>query len=180
MNTIEGIKSRRSTRKFLDKDVPDEIIRDLIDAARHAPFGGPPIKDCQPWEFIVIRDNQVKAQLALKYDDRQFLKTAPVLIAVCTDTNKDKKYKEWEPAIGLATENILLAAQEHGLGACYLTAFIHHAGHVADKRKLREILRVPAGVELISILAIGYPDPSEKKEPKELRAVSEITHRDGW
>lgn len=51
MDLFEAIKTRRSRRKFLDKEVSDEIINKLIDVARYAPFGGPPIKDCQLWEL---------------------------------------------------------------------------------------------------------------------------------
>ncbi len=56
METINCIKTRRSKRKFLDKNISDKIIAELIDCARHAPFGGPPKKYCQLLEFIIIKD----------------------------------------------------------------------------------------------------------------------------
>lgn len=180
MQTIECIKTRRSRRKFLDKIIFDEVIRDLIDVARHAPFGGPPIKDCQPWEFIVVKDSKTKADLALHYDDRQFVRQASVLIAICIDTAKDKKYQEYEAVAGLTAENILLAAHAQGLGACYVTAFLHHAEHAEDRKVFRQALSLPGNIMLVAILAIGYPDPSEKLEPKKLRNIKEITHLEKW
>ena len=180
METFECIKSRRSVRKFLDKEVSDEIIRKLIDAARHAPFGGPLKKDCQLWEFIIIKDKSIKEKLALNYDDRQFIKQAPIIIAVCADKTKDPEYKAWEITASLATENILLAAHNLGLGACYVTAFTHHKEHEEDRKILIETLNLPEHIELIALIPIGYPDSSEEIKPKELRDIDEMIHFNKW
>ena len=91
MQTLECIKTRRSIRKYMDKEVPGEIIEQLIDAARHAPHGGKPVKDCQPWEFIIIKDREIKQKLAFDYEDRQFITKAPIIITVCADKTKDPK-----------------------------------------------------------------------------------------
>lgn len=136
MDTIDCIKTRRSKRKFLDKNVPDGIIRELIDCARHAPFGGPPIKAPQLWEFIIVKDKEIKEKLALRYEDRQYLKQASVVIAVCADKNKDTDYRDWDITASLAIENILLTAHDLGLGACFVTTFTHHKKHKADKKNL--------------------------------------------
>ncbi len=180
METIYCIKTRRSIRKYLNKKVSDEVIKNLIDCARHAPFGGPPKKESQLWEFIIIKDRTVKEKLALHYEDRQFLKEAPVVIAVCADKTKDPKYKDWEITCSLAIENILLAAHALGLGACFVTTFIHHEGHKDDRKKLIETLNLPEHIELIALITVGYPDPSEKIEEKELRDIDELIHIDKW
>ena len=180
METIECIKTRRSRRKFLKKEIPDEIIRELIDCARHAPFGGPPKKEPQLWEFIIVKDKAIKEKLALHYEDRQFVKEAPVVIAVCADKTRDPKYKDWDVTCGLAIENFLLAAHDLGLGACFVTAFTHHEGHKEDRKVLIEILNLPEHIELIALIALGYPDPSEKIEEKELREIDEMIHFDKW
>ena len=176
METIECIKKRRSTRKFIDKEVFDEIIEKLIDAARHAPFGGPPIKDCQLWEFIIVRDKEIKEKLALNFEDREFMKQAPVIIVVCADRNKDPKYKNWDISAALAVENILLSAHDLGLGACYVDTFNHHDGHKEDRQKLIDVLELPNHIELISTIPLGYPDDSEEKEKKELRDIDKLIH----
>lgn len=180
MEALDCVKSRRSVRKFLDKAVSDEIIRKLIDCARHAPFGGPPEKECQLWEFVIIRDNSVKEKLALEYEDRQFIKKAPVIIAVCADKTKDAKYRNWDITSGLAIENILLAAHDLGLGACFVTTFTHHEGHKDDRKALIEVLNLPGNIEMIALILIGYPDTSEEKPEKELREIDDMIHFDKW
>jgi nitroreductase len=180
MDIVECIKTRRSIRKFLPKTVPEDYINKILDSARYAPFGGPPKKDCQVWDFIIIRNPEIKEKLALEFQDRQFIKTAPVIIAVCADKTKDAKYKDWEISASLSIENILLSANSLGLGACYVDTFIRHEDHKNDKIKLREILEIPEHIELIAIIPIGYPDPSEKLKEKELREVKEIIHLEKW
>lgn len=176
MDTIDCIKTRRSKRKFLDKDISDDLIRKLIDCARHAPFGGPPIKEPQLWEFIIVKKKLIKEKLALSYVDRQYIKQAPVVIAVCADKEKDIDYRDWDITASLAIENILLAAHDLGLGACFVTTFTHHQGHKEDRKKLIEDLNLPEHIELIALIPIGYPDSSEKIIKKELKEIDEIIH----
>jgi nitroreductase len=180
MEIPEVIKTRRSKRKYLDKEVSDKIIRKIIDSARYAPFGGPLKKSCQLWEFIIIKDKKIMEKLALKYEDRQFVKKAPVVIAVCADKTKDPDYKDWEITTSLAIENMLLTAHNLGLGACYVTTFIHHEKHKEDRKKLIEVLNLPENIELIALISIGYPDPSEIIEKKELRNIDEMVHYGKW
>lgn len=180
METLDCIKSRRSVRKFLDKEVSGEIIKKLIDCARNAPFGGPPKKECQLWEFVIVKDNKIKEKLALKYEDRQFIKKAPVIIAVCTDKTKDPKYMNWDITASLAIENILLASHDFGLGACYVTTFTHHEGHKEDRKTLIQALNLPDNIWLVALIPIGYPDTSEEIKDKELREIDEMAHFDKW
>ncbi|UCG95897.1 MAG: nitroreductase family protein [archaeon] len=180
MDTIECIKTRRSRRKFLDKKVTDEILEKILDSARYAPFGGPPIKDCQVWDFVVIKDKETIKELVLGYEDRDFLLKVPVVIACCADKTKDQDYKEWTITTSLAIENILLAANSLGLGACFLTTFTKHEEHSEDREKMIKILGLPDNIELIGMIALGYTDPSEILENKELRDLEEMTHYDRW
>lgn len=180
METIDCIKTRISVRKYLDKEISDETVRQLIGCARHAPFGGGPKKEPQLWEFIIIKDKIIKEKLALEYEDRQFVKQAPLIIAVCADKTKDQKYKNWEITASLATQNLLLASYDLGLGACFVTTFTHHKTHKEERRKLIEALNLPEHIELIALITIGYPDPSEEIEKKELREIDEMTHFNAW
>ncbi len=163
MDTIKCIKTRRSKRKFLDKDISDEFVGELIDCARCAPFGGPPIKAPQLWEFIIVRDKEIKEKLALDYKDRQYIKQAPVIIAVCADKSKDLDYKDYNITASLAIQNILLAAHSLDLGACFVSTF-HHRKHKKDREILIKALGLPKHIELIALIPIGWPDLSEKIE----------------
>lgn len=180
MDAIECIKTRRSIRKYANKEVPDKIMRELIDCAMHAPFGGPPIKSPQLWEFIIVKDIAIKERLALDYEDRQYIRQAPIIVAVCADKSKDPDYKDWEITASLAAENILLAARALGLGACFVTAFTHHEMHKGDRRALNNALNLPEHIELIALIPIGYPDISEEIPQKELREIDDALHFERW
>ena len=75
---------------------------------------------------------------------------------------------------------MLLQAHNLGLGACYLETFNHHEGHKEDRRELIEILNLSTHIELIALIVIGYPDPSEEIKKKELRELGEMIHFDRW
>ncbi|UCD04556.1 MAG: nitroreductase family protein [Candidatus Woesearchaeota archaeon] len=176
METNDCITTRRSVRRFLDRDISEETIKKVIDAARYAPFGGPPIKGPQLREFIVIRDSETKKKLALEYEDRQFVASAPVIIACCADKMRDPEYKEFQVTVGVGVQNMLLTAHDLGLGACYITAFIRHEEHQEDRLKLIKSLNLPNNIELIGLIALGWPDPSEELDKKELRELKDIIH----
>jgi len=182
MELSDIIKTRRSRRKYLNKKVSDDIITRIIDSARYAPFGGPPKKKCQLWEFIVIRDAVIKEKLALNYEDRQFIKEAPVLIAVCADRTKDPDYKDWDITASLAIENMLLTVHDLGLGACYITTFSHDERfeHKKERKILIQTLNLPQHIELVALISIGYPDPSEEIKEKELRDIDEMIHHEKY
>jgi nitroreductase len=127
-----------------------------------------------------VRNQTIKDKLALKYEDRQFIKKAPVIIACCADKTRDPDYQEWEISVSLAMENILLAANELGLGACILTTFLRHPKHHLDRKEIVKALNLPPNIELIALIAVGYKDPSEKIERKELREIKEIIHWDTY
>ncbi|MFH1752275.1 MAG: nitroreductase family protein [archaeon] len=181
MNVVECIKSRRSVRDYSVKEVSSEIVSELIDCARHAPFGGPSDKKvCQPWEFIIIRNHETKAKLALSFDDRQFVASAPVIIAVLADTKRDPDYKVWESTTSLAIENILLSAHSLGLGACYVSTFMKHEKHKQDKEVLRSALNLPEQVELVALITLGFPKENAEIKQKNLRSLEEIIHDEKW
>lgn len=176
---LDIIKTRRSIRKYKDRDIPDDIIKELINTARHAPYGGG-VKEAQLWEFIVIRDKTIKEKLTHDDKDRKFLIEAPFIIACCADTSRDPEYRDYDITVSLAIENLLLAAHSLGLGACYVTTYPNHVEktHQEKYRKLCETLKLPKHIRLIALIALGYPD--EKTDSKELRSLKEIIHYKKW
>ena len=126
---INLILNRRSTRKYLNKDLDDTIIKQIIECGRNAPFGGKPVPMCQVTEYIVIKDNAIKQKLALTYDDRQFIVQAPVIIAVLANKDNDPKYEEYILSSALSLGNIVIGAQSLGLGTCILSCFLNYKKH---------------------------------------------------
>lgn len=171
---LDFIKTRRSRRKFLDKSVPDKIIRGLIDCARHAPSS----RDSQPWEFVIIKDNETKKKLAqLKGEGNQeHILSADLVIAVCVDTNKSKV--RWREDGSCVAMIILLSAHILGLGAAYVTG----ASDTEPKATtaIKQILKLPENIIPAVLIPVGYADPNEKIEKKKLREVDDIIHFDKW
>ncbi len=173
---IDLLINRRSHRKYLHKNISDNIIRNIINCGRNAPFGGKPKPDCQVTEYIIIKDNDIKKELALHYEDRQFIKDAPVIIAILANKNNDAKYKEYILSSGLSIENMIISAESYGIGTCILSCFLNHENHIEDKEKNRQILNLPDNIELVALLALGYKDNREEIQDKELRTYKDTVY----
>ena len=170
MDALTCIKTRRSRRLFLPKEVSKEMIKELITCAASAPSS----QDSQPWQFIVIRDKTVKQKIGdLKgRENQQHILTAPIIIVVCVDTKKSPtRYVEDGVT---ATENLLLAANALGLGSVYVTCAKTSKPEVMHE--IQRLLGLPKELLPINILPIGYPDPSEKLEKKEIKTIEKIIH----
>ncbi len=159
MDLMEVIRTRRSVRKYQDKPIAKELLETIVDAGRLAATA----RNEQPWKFIVVTDPQLKAQVAAATDHGKFIAQAAAMIAVFC---KDCKYFLEDGSA--ATQNILLAAHGLGIGSCWI------AGDKKDYApEVADILGVPAGFRLISLVALGYPaeQPQKAKRP-----LSEVLH----
>ena len=172
MNTkLDMIFKRRSIRSYADKPVSDERVRDLLEAAMAAPSAV--AKD--PWHFIIVRDANRLKRIAEGLPNGKMLGDAAVGIIVCGDTEKahDQQLSYLLQDCSAAIENILLAASELGLGACWLG--VHPREERVDH--LRDMLDIPAGVIPVSAIAVGWP--AETKEPR-TRYREDAVHRETW
>jgi len=162
MQTQEALKGRHSVRTFNSKPVSKDLLEKLIDFARLAPTA----KNEQPWEFVVVTDKAILKQLGELTDYGKFIAQSSCCIAVfCSDT---KYYLEDGCA---ATENILIAATDLGLAGCWVAG---------DKKsyseKIKELLKAPAGLKLVSLIPLGYSDAGVQVQPPSKRPVSEVLH----
>jgi nitroreductase len=160
METLEAIRQRRSVRQFRSDPLDRGLLEKLVDCGRLAPTA----RAEEPWEFVVVTNESVKATIARTTDHGKFIAEAPACIAVfCKDT---KYYLEDGCA---ATENTLLAAADLGLGACWV------AGDKKDYADaIRRMLEVPEVYRLVSLLAVGHP--SDDRPPKHKRPLEEVLH----
>ena len=156
---IENIMTRTSIRQYKDQPVEQEKIDIMLKAAMAAPTA----VNLQPWHFIVITDKPTIDQLSGKRPTN-----APLLIAVCGDTDKtstpDGKMKLpdfWVEDVSAATENLLLAAHALGLGAVWTGVYpaMERVAEVAN------VLNCPQNIVPVAVVRIGYPD--EAPEPKD-------------
>lgn len=166
---MNSVMSRRSIRKYTDKKISDETVRELLKAAMAAPSAG----NQQPWEFIVLRDKEVMSKIIEVHKYASMLKEAEVAIVVCGDEAKEKFKGYWVQDCSAATENILIEAQELGLGGVWLGVY-----PMEDRVKaLKEILNIPSSVTPLSIVSLGYP--AESKDPADRYDETRI-HFDRW
>ena len=160
MALLDIIRHRRSVRRYLDKPVERDKIMLCLEAARLAPSAC----NSQPWKFIILRDRKIREEVAKATTYGKFLADAPLGIAVVIDPQASTHPVE-DGAI--ATQNMLLASHALGLGACWIGAY----GSVYEAT-VSELLRIPKGKRVLSILAIGYPAESPRSSRKELEELN--------
>ena len=156
---IENIMTRTSIRQYKDQPVEQEKVDIMLKAAMAAPTA----VNLQPWHFIVITDKPTIDLLSARQPTN-----APLLIAVCGDTDKttmpDGKTKLpdfWVEDVSAATENLLLAAHALGLGAVWTGVYpaMERVAEVAN------VLNCPQNIVPMAVVRVGYPD--EAPEPKD-------------
>lgn len=170
MNVLEAIRNRRSIRLFENKAVDRETLLKVLEAARLAPSAG----NAQPWSFVVITDDNVKKSLRLAYD-RDWFVTAPAIIVACSLPEKAWKRQDgeqyWKVDVSIAMQNLILVAQEEGLGTCWVASF--------DEKRVKNVLGIPRNVRVVAMTPLGYP--AEQKGPvTERKSLEEIIHYEHW
>lgn len=170
---FEIIKKRRSIRRFKNIPVEDHKIIKLIEAASLAPSA----TNRQPWRFIAVKDNPLLNKITDKTLGviNRWAKTAPLLIICCSvrkniithflgEIISKVKYHIIDTAI--ASEHIVLTAEELGLSSCWIGWF--------NEKKIKKILNIPEVWKIISILAIGYRDETYIPKPQKRRPLKDI------
>lgn len=147
MDIMEAIKSRRSIRQYLSREVEEEKIKIILEAARWAPSAG----NRQPWHFIVVRDSETRKQLGALHPRGGWMKDSPVVIAVLGDPEKHPKYHLCDPH--QAVQNLLLAAHSQGLATCWMGV----RGKDFEV-EFKGLLGVPEDWRVICTISVGYSE----------------------
>lgn len=165
MEFFKVIKGRRSVRSWTDKPVPKELIKKLIDSARWSP------SSCnrQSCKFVIVESEKNKKILANSTPSgKPFCSDAPVIMIVLVDERLyNSERSEHTPYLDAAAaiENILLAAHDSELGACWLNFDTKSLG--CDE-KIRSAFNISKHFLIISLIALGYPkkipEPPLRKE----------------
>lgn len=200
MELLEAIKTRRSVRKFKDIPIPDDVIREMLEAARSVPTPG----NAQGNVIGIVKDKTLKMLLAEAAGNQMWIASAPVVFALCADISWDLKDQP-EDDFGLAVnylrfgkefvqftnqcpdrrtmnklfanggpclpgEHIFLTAVTHGMSACII-------GYL-DTEKASEILNLPNHLSCLFLLPVGFADEMPGK--KSLKSIDEISFYDRW
>lgn len=160
MDAVTCIKTRRSVRKFKADKVSRDIVEDLVLTASYAPSW----KNSQTTRYIAIEDEALKAKLASECcgeHNASIINGAPLIVATTivdkrSGFERDGSYStirndNWQAFDnGIATQTFCLAAKEKGLGTVIMGLY--------DIEKASEIIGIPEGQLLMSMVAVGYPD----------------------
>jgi len=159
MDVLEAIKNRRSVRKYRPDPIPEELLKEVLSAARMAPSAD----NAQPWKFILIRDEELKRKLVQACAGQKFLAEAPMVVVGCG--SPDDAYataggymSSYVMDVAIAMDHLILAAASLGLGTCWVANF--------KEEKVKDILGIPADIRVVAITPIGYPDEIPKKSSR--------------
>ncbi|HEU24155.1 MAG: nitroreductase family protein [Mesoaciditoga sp.] len=161
MEVIEAIKKRRSVRKYVDKPIPKEILVDIVDCGRLAPSGN----NSQPWEFLVVTDKKDLEFLSKITTYGKFIKDGSACIITFCEKNNRHHLEDGSAA----TENMILAAFNYGIGTCWIAGY-----NRTYEQEILNHFKVPENLRMISILSLGYFDflpPTPYKRP-----LDEVLH----
>ena len=191
MELMEAIRTRRSVRRYQNREVPRELLEELMEAACWAPSAD----NLQPWYFVVLtkpediallRETMEKVSEEIKPYLQEMFPRHPRVVAETTGFLRrlggapvyvlaflQKDYGHTRDAVvestAAAIQNLHLAAHERGLGTCWVNA----ATGLGYGPKLRELFAPDKG-EFVSLISVGWPDqnprtPSRKPGRWEIR-----------
>ncbi len=172
MELKEAILGRRSIRRFGDMDVSEEVVTELIELGNEAPSAG----NLQARDFVVVKDQKTKEDLAKAAGNQQFIAEASVVVVVCANMDRIMHYGRRGITLyclqdcAAAIQNMLLAIHDKGFGCVWVGAF--------NESKTSRILGLPGHIRPVAILPIGEPvsQPAARKRIP----VEDLIHYEKW
>lgn len=155
---LELIKTRRSIRRYSDKEISDEIIEGILEAARWAPSG----LNNQPWRFVIVKEKEKKKTLAGFTKYARTIENSNVAICVFLDNNSSYHREKDILGIGACIQNMLLYSYSQGIGSCWMGEILN------KKEELRKSLELPDQYELMAVITLGYASESPKSSRRTL------------
>ncbi|NIA17245.1 MAG: nitroreductase [Planctomycetes bacterium] len=157
MDVYEAVKKRYSCRAYENKPVEPEKLKRIFDSARLAPSA----KNLQDWRFVVATGESTKRKIAKAAGEQMFLANAGAIIVACS--NSDCVMSCGQPVAGIdvaiALEHIALTAVQEDLATCWIGSFSPDDVH--------QILNIPENIEIIELMALGYPADKAKTAKRE-------------
>lgn len=169
MDVTKAIRDRRSVRSYENKDIPQEVLLKVLEAARLAPSAN----NRQPWKFVVVREAAKRAALAKAAKEQQFVAEAPVVIAAVAmepERTMTCGVPTYAVDLAIAVDHMTLAAVDQGLGSCWIGAFY--------QEDVRKILKIPDEYKVATLLTLGYP--RDQACFKNRKPLDEIVCYDSW
>jgi len=181
---FDTFMNHRSIRKYKSDPVPEELLRNILEAGTRASTTG----NMQVYSVIVTTDPSLKAELAPCHFNQPMVVEAPVVLTFCADFNRFNKWctlrgakpgydnflSFFTAAIDalLVAQNVCVAAEDAGLGICYLGTTTYMAGDII------RVLDLPGGVVPVTAVSLGYPD--ESPELTDRLPLEAVIHREKY
>jgi FMN reductase [NAD(P)H] len=183
---MKNLETRRSIRKYSDREVTDELLNNLLEQALRTQTMG----NLQLYSVVVTRDKEKKQQLAPAHFNQPMVTGAPVVLTFCADFRRttqwarcrkaDPGYDNFLSFINAATDALLYAqtfcclADEVGLGYCYLGTTVY------QPMSIIETLQLPQLVMPVATITLGWPDecPAQSDRLPLDAIVHQETYRD--
>ncbi len=169
MEVHKAIESRRSIRAYDSREVEEDRLVRVLESGRLSPSA----KNLQERRFIIVRDAKTRKLLSEAARNQKFVAEAPIVIAACSVETKyimSCGQLAYPIDTAIAVDHMTLSAVEEGLGTCWIGAF--------DEKKVKEILNIPDGVRVVSLLTLGYPSASPRPTPR--KSLDEIVMWEKW
>lgn len=170
MDVCDAIATRKSVRAYLDKPIEEEKLNAVLEAARLAPSAS----NRQEWRFVIVREKEVRSQIAMAAGQQMFIAQAPVIIVACAETD-GHIMTCGEPCypidVAIALDHLTLRAVELGLGTCWIGKF--------NADEVKKILGIPDEIKVVQLMPLGYPVEPDAVQKKR-RAFAEIVKLDHW
>lgn len=161
---MESMKNRRTVRKYLSKEISKELLTQLLETSFRASTTG----NMQLYSVVVTRDSEMRKTLAPAHFNQLPLQSAPVVLTFCADFSRFTKWCEQRNAVPgyrnfqsfmnafmdalIVAQTFCTAAEEAGLGICYLGTTTYNPQMIIDALKLPEL------VFPVTTITVGYPD----------------------
>lgn len=174
----------KTIRKYLRKDISNDDLNTIIECGARASNTG----NMQLYSVVVTKDIAMKEKLAPLHFNQPMVKQAPVVLTVCLDVNRFNKWCDLNSADHsynnllwfttgvidsmLFAQNICVAAENEGMGICYLGTTIYNAAEIID------VLKLPKGVFPVTTITLGYPD--EDPDMVDRLELNEIVHNETY
>ena len=166
---MDNILSRKSVRSYNGEAIPDSVMENILRAAMAAPSG----RDWRPWSFVVLTDPSEYDTIFEGNFNMEKFKRAAAVFVLCADTTVTRTPRgggepvtmpngTWRDDLGAATENLLLAAESMGLGACWTASYPYEDRYMPPKKALG----LPDTVIPYAIVPVGYPAGDEQPKDK--------------
>ena len=159
MSFLDLILNRRSIRRYENKDISEEVLRQILEAGRQAPSA----VNKQPFRFVVVKDHEIMKNVCNNLITR-FVKYAPVAIVGCADVKSLLTGKWAVVDTTIAMQNMVIAAWALGIGSCWIGA--------CNEEEVKKMLKIPDKWKVVALITFGYP--AEQPKPRKKKPLEEL------